>query len=99
MRFSALGDVAMTVPVVWALAREYPDVRITVLSRPYARTFFEDLAPNVNFMAADVHQEYHGVRGLNALYRRPPLGLALGISAHALQPGALPRGAHRQAAP
>ena len=70
MRFSALGDVAMTVPVVWALAQEYPDVRITVLSRPYARTFFEDLAPNVNFMAADVHQEYHGVRGLNALYRR-----------------------------
>jgi len=70
IRFSALGDVAMTVPVVWALAQEYPDVRITVLSRPYARTFFEDLASNVNFMAADVQQEYHGVRGLNALYRR-----------------------------
>ncbi|MBQ9668464.1 MAG: glycosyltransferase family 9 protein [Prevotella sp.] len=70
IRFSALGDVAMTVPVVWALAQEYPDVRITVLSRPFARTFFEDLAPNVNFMEADVRQEYHGVKGLNALYRR-----------------------------
>ena len=70
IRFSALGDVAMAVPVVWALARQYPDIRITVLSRGYARTLFEDLAPNVNFMEADLKREYHGVKGLNALYRR-----------------------------
>jgi len=70
IRFSALGDVAMTVPVVHALANQYPDIRITVLSRPYARPFFDDLAPNVNFMAADVKDEYHGFRGLNSLYRR-----------------------------
>ncbi len=60
----------MVVPVVYALAVQYPDVRITVLSRPYARTFFEDLAPNVSFMEADVKGEYHGLRGLNSLYRR-----------------------------
>lgn len=70
IRFSALGDIAMAVPVVWAVATQYPDVRITVLSRPFARTLFEDLAPNVNFMAADLKHEYHGVKGLNALYRR-----------------------------
>ncbi len=70
IRFSALGDVAMAVPVVWALATQYPDIRITVLSRSFARTLFEDLAPNVNFMEADLHEEYHGVKGLNALYRR-----------------------------
>ena len=70
IRFSALGDVAMTVPVVYSLATQYPDVRITVLSRPFARPLFEDLAPNVNFMEADVKKEYHGVKGLNALYRR-----------------------------
>lgn len=70
IRFSALGDVAMTVPVIWALAHQYPDLRITVLSRPFARFFFENLAPNVNFMAADVKKEYHGVKGLNTLYRR-----------------------------
>ena len=29
IRFSALGDVAMVVPVVSSLARQYPDVRIT----------------------------------------------------------------------
>ena len=70
IRFSALGDVAMTVPIVWAVAQKYPEVRITVLSRGFARTFYEDLAPNINFMEADLKGEYHGVKGLNALYRR-----------------------------
>lgn len=70
MRFSAMGDVAMLVPVVSSLARQYPDLRITVLSRPFARPFFEELAPNVGFMEADLKGEYHGVSGLNALYRR-----------------------------
>ena len=70
IRFSALGDVVMAVPVVYSLAMTYPHVRITVLSRPFARVFFEDLAPNVNFMEADLKKEYRGVRGLNKLYRR-----------------------------
>lgn len=70
IRFSALGDVAMTVPVVDALARQYPDVRITVLSRGFARPLFENLAPNVRFMEADVKNEYRGLSGLNTLYRR-----------------------------
>ena len=65
-----MGDVAMAVPVVYSLAKQYPNVRITVLSRGFARAFFEDLAPNVDFMEADLKKEYHGVRGLNALYRR-----------------------------
>lgn len=65
-----MGDVAMVVPVVYSLARQYPDVRITVLSRAFARPLFEQLAPNVNFMVADLKHEYHGIRGLNALYRR-----------------------------
>lgn len=70
MRFSALGDVAMTVPVIRSLAMAYPDMRITVLSRPFARAFFEDLAPNVSFMEADLKTEYRGFKGLNALFRR-----------------------------
>lgn len=70
MRFSAMGDVAMTVPVIYSLAKQYPHVRITMLSRPFARPFFENLAPNVGFMEADIKGEYKGVKGLNALYRR-----------------------------
>jgi len=70
MRFSAMGDVAMLVPVVYSLATQYPDVRVTVLSRGYARAFFDQLAPNVGFMEADLEKEYVGITGLNALYRR-----------------------------
>lgn len=70
IRFSAIGDVAMTVPVVYSLARQYPHVRFTMLSRPNAQPFFEGLAPNVSFMGADIKEEYHGVKGLNSLYRR-----------------------------
>ena len=72
IRFSAIGDVAMAVPVVYSLATQYPDLRITVLSRRFARPFFDDLAPNVDFMEADLKGEYRGVKGLNALYRRLP---------------------------
>ncbi len=70
IRFSALGDVVMTVPVIDSLARQYPDLRITMLSRAFARPFFEHMPPNVGFMEADISNEYHGVKGLNALYRR-----------------------------
>lgn len=70
IRFSAIGDVAMLVPVVYSLAVQYPDVRITVLSRPFARPFFENIAPNISFMSADLKTDYKGLKGLNALYRR-----------------------------
>lgn len=70
IRFSTLGDVALVVPVVYSLARQYPHIRITVLSRRSSRPLFEDLAPNVGFMEADIKEEYHGIHGLNALYRR-----------------------------
>ncbi len=70
IRFSAMGDVAMTVPVVYALAKEYPNLRVTMLSQPFARPLFENLAPNVSFMEADIKEEYKGIKGLNALYRR-----------------------------
>ena len=70
MRLSAIGDVAMTVPVVFSAAKQYPNVHFTVLSKPFARPFFDGLMPNVSFMGADVKGEYHGVHGLNKLYRR-----------------------------
>ena len=70
IRFSALGDVAMMVPVVYSLATQYPHLRITVLSRGFARPFFDGLAPNVGFMEVDLKKEMKGITGLNALYRR-----------------------------
>lgn len=70
IRFSTLADVAKAVPVVRALARQYPQLRITMLSQPEARPLFEQIAPNVGFMAADLKGEYHSWKRANALYRR-----------------------------
>ena len=33
IRFSAIGDVAMTIPVIYSFAVQYPQHQITVLSR------------------------------------------------------------------
>lgn len=70
IRFSAIGDVAMMVPVVKSLSEQYPKLQITVLSKPFARVFFEGIGSNVFFMEADIKNEYKGIHGLNVLYRR-----------------------------
>lgn len=52
-----MGDVAMTVPVLRVFVQTYPDVKLTVLSRPFFKPFFEDI-PNLNFLEADVYGEH-----------------------------------------
>ena len=68
IRLSAMGDVAMTVPVLRALLLQHPGVKITVLSREFFRPFFEEMA-NVNFVAADVKGRHKGFWGLFRLFR------------------------------
>jgi ADP-heptose:LPS heptosyltransferase len=58
-----MGDVAMTVPVLRVLSQNYPNLKITVLSRAFLKPLFEDI-PNVNFYAADVYGKHKGVLGL-----------------------------------
>jgi ADP-heptose:LPS heptosyltransferase len=69
IRFSALGDIAMTVPVVHDLAVQYPDLEITMLSREMARPLFEQLPDNVHFIAADLKGRHKGLLGLCRLWR------------------------------
>ena len=80
VRFSALGDVAMTVPVVDSLARQHPNLRITVVSRPFCAPLFAALPANVAFFGADVKGEYKGIGGLWKLSHRLK---AMGIDAMA----------------
>lgn len=68
IRLSAMGDVAMTVPILRALVNQYPDVKITVVSRPFFAPFFEDI-PQMNFFPADVKNTYKGFGGIVQLYR------------------------------
>jgi len=69
IRFSALGDIAMTVPVIHDLAVQYPDLDITMLSREMARPLFERMPDNVHFIAADLKGRHKGLFGLCRLWR------------------------------
>jgi ADP-heptose:LPS heptosyltransferase len=68
MRLSAIGDVAMTVPVVLALRQQYPKLKITIVSRPLFKSFFAFI-PDIHFYAADVENSQTGIRGLYKLYK------------------------------
>jgi ADP-heptose:LPS heptosyltransferase len=67
IRMSAMGDVAMTVPVIRALAEQYPALKITIVSRPFFKPFFDGI-PNVDFFAVDVKVRHKGFGGLLKLY-------------------------------
>ena len=56
-RFSALGDVAMTVPVLRVVAQTYPEIQLTVCSKPFFKPLFEDI-PNCNFLEAHLYKEH-----------------------------------------
>ncbi|WP_264531807.1 glycosyltransferase family 9 protein [Flavobacterium sp. N502540] len=67
MRLSAMGDVAMTVPVLRTFVKQYPTVKVTVISRPFFKPFFEGI-PNLEFFAFDEKQRHKGFTGLLRLY-------------------------------
>ncbi|MDR2891452.1 MAG: glycosyltransferase family 9 protein [Alistipes sp.] len=62
IRQSLMGDVAMTVPVVRALRENYPDVRITVLTRPFYAPFFRGIR-NMRFFLLNRHVRHKGFWG------------------------------------
>src|SRR5690606_17130736 len=53
IRLSAMGDVAMAVPVLQVFSQTYPEIRITVLSRSFFKPLFDGI-PNLDFLEADV---------------------------------------------
>ncbi|HBT11285.1 MAG TPA: ADP-heptose--LPS heptosyltransferase RfaF [Leeuwenhoekiella sp.] len=63
-----MGDVAMTAPVLIALTRAYPELEITVVSRPFFKPFFSGIE-RVHFFGAEVKTKYKGVTGLYKLYK------------------------------
>ena len=69
IRLSAMGDVAMTVPVLRALSEQHPEVKITVLTKTFFKPFFRDLE-NVSVFGADVKGKHKGVYGLYKLARQ-----------------------------
>jgi ADP-heptose:LPS heptosyltransferase len=69
MRFSSMGDVAMTVPVVKALLAQHPGIKITYVSRPQFAAFFADI-PQLHFFSADLDNDYKGFPGIIKLFKQ-----------------------------
>ncbi len=69
VRLSALGDVAMTIPVVYSLARQYPDLRLTVLTSPFFARLFIGAPKNITLLTADTKGEHKGVTGMLRLIK------------------------------
>lgn len=68
IRFSAMGDVAMIVPVLSVLVKKYPELTITMLTRAFYTPLFSHL-PNVRIYEADLKGVHSGVFGLGTLAR------------------------------
>lgn len=66
MRFSSLGDVAMTVPVIQEFLQQNPDVELVYLSREKFKPLFENI-PNLTFYSADLDGKHKGFLGLYQL--------------------------------
>lgn len=66
IRLSAMGDVAMTIPVLTALTEQYPKLKVTVVTRGFFKPFFRDLQ-NVSVFPVDTKGKHKGVFGLYRL--------------------------------
>lgn len=68
IRLSAMGDVAMMVPVLRVLTSTYPNLKISVLTRGFFEPMFLGI-PRVSVYEADVNGIHSGVIGLGRLAR------------------------------
>ncbi len=66
IRLSAMGDVAMSVPVISAFVTYNPNVKVTVLTRAFFAPFFEGI-PNVNVFSPDLKVKHKGFLGIRKL--------------------------------
>jgi len=67
IRLSAMGDVAMTVPVLIALTQTYPHLKITALTKAFFEPILSQI-PNVTVYKAEVEARHKGILGLWKLY-------------------------------
>ena len=66
IRFSAMGDVMLLAPVLQSLVHTYPDLNVTVVTRPRFKPFFIDI-PRLTVFEADVDLTYRGISGMFSL--------------------------------
>ena len=68
IRFSSMGDVAMTVPVIQNALQQNPELQITVVSNAFLEPLFEGLE-RCNFYPAYLKQQHKGIVGMFRLFQ------------------------------
>ncbi len=66
-RFSAIGDVAMTVPVIYSACRTHPDVHFVMVTRLAMAGIFLGAPTNLRVVGVDLKEQYHGMSGMRRL--------------------------------
>lgn len=67
-RFSALGDVAMTIPVIYSVCRCNPDIRFIFITKPMTQSLFINAPKNLVVIGLDLKVKYKGISGLIKLF-------------------------------
>lgn len=68
-RLSAMGDVALTVPVIRNVLETHEDLHITLVTRPFFAPFFFGI-PRLKLYFPDLESKHKGLRGLYRLYKK-----------------------------
>jgi ADP-heptose:LPS heptosyltransferase len=68
IRTSAMGDVALTTPVLTGMRKQYPDVEIVLLTRQPFKPFFSSIQ-GLNLFLPDLKLRHKGFSGLVRLFK------------------------------
>lgn len=69
IRLSALGDVAMTIPVVYSVANRYPGDTFLLLTKRPLLPLFINRPPNLEIVPVDTGDAHRGIAGVWKLLR------------------------------
>lgn len=67
-RLSALGDVAMTIPVLYSVCQTNPQIRFLLLTKPFPAKVFINTPENLTVVPVDFDR-YKGIGGLRRLHK------------------------------
>jgi ADP-heptose:LPS heptosyltransferase len=67
IRTSAMGDVALTTPVLKGMRKQYPDIELVLLTRPAFKPFFSSI-DGLRLIFPDLKNRHKGFPGLVRLY-------------------------------
>jgi ADP-heptose:LPS heptosyltransferase len=68
IRTSAMGDVALTTPVLKGMREQYPDIELLLLTRPVFKPFFSSIN-RLQLFFPDLRNRHSGLSGLVQLYK------------------------------